>query len=352
MKVISLALLVLAVGWASALPTNFDARTQWSKCAFFILNQDQCGSCWDFCSVESFADRLCITGEAPSGTIISPEPILDCSRQGCNGGYPSTAWNWMINNGDTTCTNKCQGGCAPYDSGAGTSPSCHKGTCDSGSSWPKTYYGGSFQSLSGNSQYQTELYNNGPLQACFTVYNNFYTFFDRQPTGIYTSASGSIVGGHCVKMVGWGVQNGVSYWTFANSWDTNWADGGYFKMARGSDLCGIESSVTEGFTTKQAVARNQLGIINATNKFVGGWYTQEDGSELAQEVVQAAVEKVTARSIEGLTVEVEKIVSVDTQVVAGMNARAVLGLKGGKVLRVRLFRNLKYEYELVGAEFQ
>jgi cathepsin B len=352
MKAFSLlALVVLQVSWAVALPTNFDARTQWTGCAFFILNQQQCGSCWDFCSVESFADRLCITGEAPSGTIISPEPILECSRQGCDGGYPSTAWNWMINNGDTTCTNQCRGGCAPYDSGSGTSPSCHKGTCDSGSAWSKTYYAGSYQSLTGGiSQYQTELYNHGPLQACFTVYNNFYTFFDAHPTGIYQSASGGVVGGHCVKLIGWGVSNGINYWTFANSWDTTWGDSGYFKMQRGINLCGIESSISEGFTPKQSAARAQYGLINVTNTFVGGWHAQDEESDLLDEVVKEAVAQVS--KVSGETIELEKVVSVETQVVAGVNSRAVLMVNGGKVLRVRLFRNLNFEYELVNFEMK
>jgi cathepsin B len=350
------SLILLCLGFLgltlASLPTNFDARSKWSKCSFFILNQESCGSCWDFCSVESFADRLCITGGAASGTIISPEPILECSRQGCDGGYPSTAWNWMINNGDTTCTNQCKSGCAPYDSGSGTSPSCHKGTCDSGSSWPKTYYAGSFTSLpSGNlNTFQTELYNNGPLQACFDVYNNFYTFFDANPTGIYTRASGSLVGGHCVKLIGWGVESSTNYWLFANSWDTNWADGGYFKMLRGSDLCGIESSVSEGFTLSQSAERKQFGIFNVTNKFVGGWEEQTDlESDLVQEAVQVTLLKVSEMS--GKTLALKGVISAETQVVAGVNFRIQLAINDG-TLSVRLFRNLKNEFEIIHFKFE
>jgi hypothetical protein len=60
--------------------------------------------------VESFADRLCITGEAQSGTIISPETILDCSGEGCNGGNPKTAWDYLISDGSATCTSQCFSG--------------------------------------------------------------------------------------------------------------------------------------------------------------------------------------------------------------------------------------------------
>ena len=34
------------------------------------------------------------------------------------------------------------------------------------------------------------------------------------------------LGGHAVKMIGWGVDNGVPYWLVANSWNTDWAENG------------------------------------------------------------------------------------------------------------------------------
>jgi hypothetical protein len=33
----------------------------------------------------------------------------------------------------------------------------------------------------------------------------------------------------------------VAYWLIANSWDTWWADDGYFRIKRGVNLCGIEN---------------------------------------------------------------------------------------------------------------
>jgi len=343
-----LTAVLACVAVAAAVPTNFDARTQWPGCANFILNQEQCGSCWDFCSVESFADRMCINGEVASGTIISPEPILDCSLEGCSGGNPSVAWKWMINNGDTTCTKQCFSGCQPYDSGAGTSPKCHKGTCDSGSDWPITYYAGSFQSLAKGdiTKFQTELSTYGPLQACYTVYNNFYTYFDAHPTGIYTSESGGVVGGHCVKMIGWGVESGTDYWLFANSWDTTWGDQGYFKMLRGTDLCGIEDQISEGFTAKQAAVRGIRGVDPSYNTsfIVGGWYNQEDFSvEFVNDAINAAVNLLSDKV--GRELVLEKVLNVHTQVVAGVNFKMSLVLEG-KAMDVKLFRDLKYQYHL------
>jgi len=335
------------------LPSSFDARTKWPGCASFILNQEQCGSCWDFCSVESFADRMCITGEAPAGTIISPEPILDCSLEGCSGGNPINAWHYLIRTGGTTCTKQCFEGCAPYDSGSGTSPQCHQGTCDDGSIWPATYYGGAFNGLTRNNitLFQTELSTHGPLQACFTVYENFYTFFDAYPTGVYSAASGSVVGGHCVKMVGWGANATTGpYWLFANSWDTTWGDGGFFRMSLGSDLCGIEGQVSEGFTPMQAAERKISGIGQDCHMdaHVGGWHDQDVSSPFVMEAAKEAIRMISFSTKASLSLT--KIAAAKTQVVAGVNFQLMLATEG-RILKAKVHRSLKNEFSVLAFEF-
>lgn len=54
------------------------------------------------------------------------------------------------------------------------------------------------------------------------------------------------MGGHAVKIVGWGTENGVDYWLVANSWSTKWGEDGYFKIIRGTNDCGFEQSVFAG----------------------------------------------------------------------------------------------------------
>jgi len=348
----------LLVAISAALPANFDARQQWPGCAAFILNQEDCGSCWSFCSVEAFADRMCITGEAAAGTIVAMEPILECSRDaGCNGGEPKVAWDYMITNGSTTCTSQCFSGCAPYDSGNGKTPKCHQGTCDSGSKWSVTYNGGSFENLKNGdiTGFQTELYNNGPLQACFTVYNNFYTYFDLHPDGIYTSESGSVVGGHCVKMIGWGVSGGTDYWLFANSWDTTWGDQGFFKMLKGKNLCGIENGVSEGFTKQQSAIFKTKNVrpiyFEEAPKHVevGGWYEQ---TNLEDPILRDAAEegvKLVSNKI-GRDLNLEKILAARTQVVAGVNYEFSVSVDG-QALVLRFLRDLSFKYHLTSYHF-
>jgi cathepsin B len=65
-------------------------------------------------------------------------------------------------------------------------------------------------------------------------------------TGVYKHVTGGYLGGHCVKIQGWGVENGNPYWLVNNQWTTYWGNQGQFKIARGTDECGIESDVAAG----------------------------------------------------------------------------------------------------------
>jgi len=62
------------------------------------------------------------------------------------------------------------------------------------------------------------------------VYQDFYSY----KTGIYTHVSGAFVGGHAVRVIGWGVASGVNYWLIANSWGTSWGEQGYIRIAFGN----------------------------------------------------------------------------------------------------------------------
>ena len=35
-----------------------------------------------------------------------------------------------------------------------------------------------------------------------------------------------MLGGHAIKILGWGVEGGVDYWLVANSWNSDWGDKG------------------------------------------------------------------------------------------------------------------------------
>ena len=58
--------------------------------------------------------------------------------------------------------------------------------------------------------------------------------------------TGMPLGGHAVKMIGWGVDAGVPYWLCVNSWNNMWGEGGTFRIKRGVNECGIETFSVAG----------------------------------------------------------------------------------------------------------
>ena len=49
--------------------------------------------------------------------------------------------------------------------------------------------------------------NDGPVEAAFTVYEDFENYAG----GIYSNKGGQMLGGHAVRIVGWGVDSGTPY---------------------------------------------------------------------------------------------------------------------------------------------
>ncbi|KAF6093182.1 cathepsin B [Phyllostomus discolor] len=88
-----------------ALPENFDAREQWPQCPTIkeIRDQGSCGSCWAFGAVEAISDRICILSNGLQNVEVSAEDLLTCCGfqcgEGCNGGFPSGAWNFWKKQG-------------------------------------------------------------------------------------------------------------------------------------------------------------------------------------------------------------------------------------------------------------
>lgn len=74
-------------------------------------------------------------------------------------------------------------------------------------------------------------------------------------SGIYEHKTGRFLGGHAVKILAYGEENGVKYWTCANSWNNDWGEAGYFRIKRGNDECGIESSGVAGMPDLERIWR-------------------------------------------------------------------------------------------------
>eukprot|EP00746_Dinoflagellata_sp_MGD_P085780 gnl/MRDRNA2_/MRDRNA2_33944_c0_seq1.p1 gnl/MRDRNA2_/MRDRNA2_33944_c0~~gnl/MRDRNA2_/MRDRNA2_33944_c0_seq1.p1 ORF type:complete len:980 (+),score=182.45 gnl/MRDRNA2_/MRDRNA2_33944_c0_seq1:382-3321(+) len=269
-------------------------------------DQGSCGSCWAWAGMGAQADRQCIQDPKsmllPSGEVLhrfSVQHVLSCSElDGCNGGTHSQILNHLANRGaaldvdygpyESKCweevdgvTNDQHGShCVLYLNTPEDEKPCDcrekrmtTQTRCRGSDVDSTYRAGSLQDVGGyNSVVQTlarhrekpasykygisldgdasnivdqmkaELYFGGPLFAAFQVYENFFSFFRRDPLGVYTEATGAQRGGHAVVMTGWSSEEDrPSHWILRNSWGPDWAEQGYFRFLLGENLCEIES---------------------------------------------------------------------------------------------------------------
>ena len=251
----------------SDLPTEFDARQKWGSICPSLLevrDQGECGSCWAFGAAEAMTDRICIASKGEKQVHISTEDLLTCCEScgfGCNGGFPPSAWDYFKGDGIVTGgPYNSHKGCRPYTipacdhhvphsknpcNGSLPTPQC-KRSCEEG--YNITYkadkhYGVSSYSVnSDQNEIMREIITNGPVEAAFTVYADFPNY----KSGVYQHVSGEELGGHAIKILGWGEENGSPYWLVANSWNPNWGDGGFFKILRGSNECGIENDVVAG----------------------------------------------------------------------------------------------------------
>lgn len=128
---------------------------------------------------------------------LSEQEAMDCTS-GCGGGWDTYVYDYSKKAGGATLKSN--------DAYLGYTKSC------STASRPR-------QSSSTVFQYKTlpsdeptirsYLYNYGPLFTAFYVYNNFQSY----SSGIITTATGKLLGGHAVLITGYGTTSaGVPYW--------------------------------------------------------------------------------------------------------------------------------------------
>jgi cathepsin B len=187
----------LPTGDLGDLPENFISHDKWPNCIHEIRDQQRCGSCWAFAASEVLSDRFCIASGTKVDQVLSPQDLVSCETDnfGCNGGWPNLSWAYMQKTGIVSDS------CYPYVSGGGITKPCaiKDGKCVDGSP-VKKYFAKDIKELKSIAEIKEDIFNNGPVEAYFTVYADFMSY----KSGIYKQSSKRNVGAHAIKIVGWG----------------------------------------------------------------------------------------------------------------------------------------------------
>ena len=249
------------------LPSSFNLREKYSKCEslFDILDQSNCDGCWAYASASAMSDRLCIHSKNQTDQRrVSPTYLLSCCENcgyGCDGGWLTDAYDFWKENGIptggqyndySTCQpnflpkcNHVYGVSSKYDvceSKNAIAPTCQNKCFKKNLNFNKemTYGSTGYYYLNGEEEIMKELYINGSVTCVMYVYSDFLYY----KNGVYKHKSGGALGGHAIKIIGWGIENGEKYWLCANSWNEQWGENGLFKILRGVNECGVEKEAT------------------------------------------------------------------------------------------------------------
>merc|ERR1712086_191204 len=261
----------------AAIPDAFDSVAAWPQCPILKQIQDQsaCGTCYAVSAASAATDRFCIAHNGTKSDRLSAVDLMSCcftckgSNGGCYGGTPSHCWDYMVQQGissggaygdNSQCLQypfpKCDhhfpkgtyGNCpaATY-----TSPTCFW-KCDQNSTSKITYdqsqashkFGSSYKLDNNVEAIQRDLMTHGPVQASMFLIDEFEIY----KSGVFDTASTTYIGAHAVKIVGWGTDSNSSlpYWRVQNSWNAEWGEAGYFRIARGKNVLAIEAGVVAG----------------------------------------------------------------------------------------------------------
>jgi hypothetical protein len=246
----------------AALPSRSAARVSTvSDCALVRLFSPpacagHCGSCWAFAATGSLADRTCIRRKG-NITTLSPQDLLDCEKLnlGCTlGSLPDMAFHFLQHTG------VADDACVPYNRLSPEKRWCPKKCVNGEDKAPHLHKATNVTHSKGVAAIMAAVAE-GPVDVTFNVYGDFDEHWERGGNTTYVHKSGGFGGIHSVKLVGYGVDDeGTPYWTCENSWGyTGGFDfgdaqgrcstcrGGYFRIRRGTNECGIEKLVYSGW---------------------------------------------------------------------------------------------------------
>jgi len=206
------------------LPSSFDWRTYGAVTP--VKDQLQCGACWAFAATGDMEG----TWKLKSGSLVSlsEQELISCTTQadGCSGGLMNEAYQFVINNGGIGTESQY-----PYTSGT----TLTTGQCQLSESSPVTIEGWTLIKANTVADLQAALKSEGPIAVAINA--NQMQFYS---SGIDVCLSPGPVN-HGVLLVGYGTQDGETFWIIKNSWGISWGQQGYYYISTAKGACGVQT---------------------------------------------------------------------------------------------------------------
>ncbi|CAH9079537.1 unnamed protein product [Cuscuta epithymum] len=223
------------------LPSDFDWREHGAVTP--VKNQGSCGSCWSFSTTGALEGaNFLATRKLVS---LSEQQLVDCDHEcdpeepgscdsGCNGGLMNSAFEYALKTGGLMREEDY-----PYT-----------GNDAQACKFDKTKIAAKVANFSvvslDEDQIAANLVKNGPLAVAINaVYMQTYM------SGVSCPYICSKRLDHGVLLVGYGASGFAPvrakekpYWIIKNSWGEHWGEEGYYKICRGSNICGVDSMVS------------------------------------------------------------------------------------------------------------
>jgi cathepsin F len=161
---------------------------------------------------------------------LAPQEIVDCDTvdQGCNGGDPPTAYQFVMQEGGMEDESDY-----PY--------TAQDGTCNFQANLVKVTIS--------NWQYATQNSDETTMQSNLASWGPLSICVDAEPWQDYTggvlmASDCSNQLDHCVQLVGYDMTQSTPFWIVRNSWGTDWGEAGYIRLEYGTNTCGLTEEST------------------------------------------------------------------------------------------------------------
>ena len=277
------------------LPKEFNGPQIWKDYLAPVTDQGKCGNCWAHASSAVLADRFAILSLGKIKFVPSPYEMTICSfdfqnvdiknvwknkeelekmdkrmheNRSCNGNNLYDTATTLFTDGVTELScfpDKFKSGDKNVNIGETEStdnfPYCYSltgielDTCIDGKTPMKKYRCKTAYVCSKEDddislkerKLMYDIYKYGPVIVGYILFPDFVYDYDGKSIYTHSDKSGGEIGGHAVRLVGWGEEtvNGelIKYWWIANSWGKDWGINGYFRMKRCMPEIQLEDNV-------------------------------------------------------------------------------------------------------------